>query len=307
MADRANAELSWFPFCFTLLLIWWPRLVAVWPCAWMRAGNATLCSTSVSGAWKRWFNMFGALHRSPRTFTCWRRSVLLAQENSAGALFGGSGMMPWCHVYFVVKKKTFQRFSPSSCNPPSSWAGKGLYRPSPSLPAYVVVGSSRRIPKKEVVHGYGSYVSWHRNLSFVMLCFIQGDSAGGSGSVTFMLGCTGQDICSLRVEDDETILALKQQWGAWAIGEVGGIFASYVITWRLFAGAYLLWLMDGGRFLRVHNGQCFLYHDSGGIPSLLWKPAGANCSSSEGIHHAGRGAIPNFAWRSRRNGWWHSK
>ena len=76
---------------------------------------------------------------------------------------------------------------------------------------------------------------------------------------------------------------------------------------RLFAGAYLLWLMDGGRFLRVHNGQCFLYHDSGGIPSLLWKPAGANCSSSEGIHHAGRGAIPNFAWRSRRNGWWHSK
>lgn len=26
---------------------------------------------------------------------------------------------------------------------------------------------------------------------------------------------------------------------------------------------YLLWLMEGGRFLRVHNGQCFLYHDSG--------------------------------------------
>ena len=26
---------------------------------------------------------------------------------------------------------------------------------------------------------------------------------------------------------------------------------------------YLPWLMEGGRYLRVHNGQCFLYHDCG--------------------------------------------
>ena len=46
----------------------------------------------------------------------------------------------------------------------------------------------------------------------LMCFFVQGDAAGGSGSVIFTLACTGQDICSLRLEDedDETILALKQ-------------------------------------------------------------------------------------------------
>ena len=48
----------------------------------------------------------------------------------------------------------------------------------------------------------------HKQMCF----FVHGDVAGGSGSVIFTLACTGQDICSLPLEDedDETILALKQ-------------------------------------------------------------------------------------------------
>ena len=35
---------------------------------------------------------------------------------------------------------------------------------------------------------------------------------------------------------------------------------------------YLLWLMEGGRYLRVHNGQCFLYHDCGAFQVFRGSP-----------------------------------
>ena len=80
--DRATVELSSFLFCFAWLLMWceetlmrtqrslWPPVVAFWPYAWMRAGNAWPCSTCGSGASKCWFNMFGALHCSSRALPC---------------------------------------------------------------------------------------------------------------------------------------------------------------------------------------------------------------------------------------------
>ena len=35
---------------------------------------------------------------------------------------------------------------------------------------------------------------------------------------------------------------------------------------------YLIWLMEGGRYLRVHNGQCFLYHDCGAFQVFRGSP-----------------------------------
>ena len=83
---------------------------------------------------------------------------------------------------------------------------------------------------------------------------------------------------SLLFQSTRVIEKVREMQPSWPEQLIRLVAAASVLPRMRLSDAYLrehiyiLWLMEGGRFLRVHNGQCFLYHDSGAFQVFRGSP-----------------------------------
>ena len=83
---------------------------------------------------------------------------------------------------------------------------------------------------------------------------------------------------SLLFQSTRIIEKVREMQPSWPEQLIRLVAAASVLPHMRLSDAYLrehihiLWLMEGGRFLRVHNGQCFLYHDSGAFQVFRGSP-----------------------------------